>query len=156
MFDDEVRRIREALPEDLVARFEHVGSTSVPALAAKPVIDVQLSVASMTPVSAYAEPLASIGYDHRVDPWNDDHEFFSRQDADVYGGVNLHVCLVGSGWERGHLAFRDWLRAHPEDVRAYGDLKRELAERHPRDIVAYLDGKTGFIERITEAALRQV
>jgi GrpB-like predicted nucleotidyltransferase (UPF0157 family) len=107
----------------------------------------------MIPIHRYLEPLLALGYGHNLDPWNDDHEFFSRKSADRYEGVNLHVCESGSVWERRHLAFRDWLRAHPDDAEAYGRLKTELAQAHPRDIVAYLDGKTAFIEGLTDRAV---
>jgi putative glutamine amidotransferase len=153
VFEAEAERLRAALPPDLVVSIDHVGSTSVPGLAAKPVIDMELAVTSMVPVDAYRAPLLALGYAHDIDPWNDDHEFFSRKSADRYEGVNLHVCEAGSRWERRHLAFRDWLRSHPEDAAAYGRLKRELADAHPRDIVAYLDGKTEFIERLTDRAV---
>jgi putative glutamine amidotransferase len=152
-FEHEAIALSAALPADLVVRIDHVGSTSVPGLAAKPVVDIQLSVSSISPVQAYAGPLAALGYDHAPDPWNDDHEFFSRLDGREYGGVNLHVCSAGSEWERRHLAFRDWLRAHPDDANAYAETKRLLAEAHPRDIVAYLDGKTELVERLTDRAL---
>jgi GrpB-like predicted nucleotidyltransferase (UPF0157 family) len=117
------------------------------------VIDIELAVTSMIPIQRYLEPLLALGYGHNLDPWNDDHEFFSIKDGERYEGVNLHVCESGSRWERRHLAFRDWLRTHSDDAEAYGRLKRELADAHPRDIVAYLDGKTDFIERLTDRAV---
>jgi putative glutamine amidotransferase len=152
-FEAEAGRIRAAVPADLVVSIDHVGSTSVAGLAAKPVIDIEMAVTSMVPVERYRDPLLALGYGHNLDPWNDDHEFFAIKEVDPYGGVNLHVCKSGSRWEQRHLAFRDWLRAHPDDAAAYGRLKRELADAHPRDIVAYLDGKTDFIERLTDRAV---
>ena len=151
-FDAAAAELRAALPDDLVVRIDHVGSTSVAGLPAKPVIDIQVSLASLIPVDAYRDPLLALGYSHDLDPWNDDHEYFSRESRDSHEGVHVHVCLSGSRWERRHLAFRDRLRAHPDDAAAYGRLKRELAAAHPRDIVSYLDGKTGFIERLTDEA----
>jgi putative glutamine amidotransferase len=152
-FEEEADRIRNALPHDLLVRVDHVGSTSVPELPAKPVIDIQVSLASMIPVAPYRDALVDLGYEHALDPWDDDHEFFSRNDGPRYEGVNVHVCEEGSRWERRHLAFRDWLRTHPDDAQAYGRLKRALADAHPRDIVAYLDGKTRFIEDLTDRAV---
>ena len=154
LFQAEEARLREALPAEIIVRIDHVGSTSVPGLAAKPVIDVQMSLTDLRGVQHYREPLIALGYRHNLDPWNDDHEFFSRSDDDSYRGVNLHVCLAGSRWERKHLAFRDHLRTHPDDLARYADLKRGLAAAHPRDIVAYLDGKTEFIETLSEQALQ--
>jgi len=68
-------------------------------------------------------------------------------------GFHVHLCLAGSPFERRHLAFRDWLRTHPGDAAAYGDLKRHLAATHPNDVHTYTDGKTGFIRGIEARAL---
>lgn len=150
-FEVEAKRVREALGCE-VTRIEHVGSTAVPGLAAKPVIDIQVSVTSMVPRASYAEPLTRLGYRWGMDPWSDDHEFFSR-DEDGGRAFHVHVCLAGSEWERRHLAFRDWLRDHPDDAAAYERLKRELAEHHPHDIYSYVDAKTDFIRSIESKAL---
>jgi putative glutamine amidotransferase len=154
-FEAEAARLETALPHDSVTRIEHVGSTSVPDLPAKDTIDVQVSVRSISPVAAYRDPLLQLGYRHVLDPWNDDHEFFSLEDRRGNRSVNVHVCTNGSRWERGHLAFRDWLRTHPADAASYGRLKRELAAANPGNIVAYMHGKTDFIERIAERALAE-
>jgi len=149
-FEEEAARIRASLGE-LAVSIDHVGSTAVPDLAAKPIVDIQVSVRSMVPRSGYLEPLRGLGYRWDLDPWSDGHEYFSRE-TDGGSSFHIHVCLSGSGWERRHLAFRDWLRAHPEDAAAYERLKRQLAERHPRDIYAYVDGKTAFIREIEARA----
>jgi putative glutamine amidotransferase len=150
-FEAESARIREALG-DQVIRLEHVGSTSVPGLAAKPVVDIQVSVRSMVPRSLYVDPLMALGYRWALDPWTDEHEFFSRNQGGERA-FQIHVCPAGSEWERRHLAFRDWLRDHPDDAAAYERLKRELAVRHPRDIYAYIDGKTPFIREVEARAV---
>ena len=154
-FDEEAARLAALLPDDLVTRIDHVGSTAVPGLDAKPIIDVQVSVRTMTPVEAYVGPLTAGGYRHVLDPWSDDHEFFSRDGDDGNRAVNLHVCADGSDWERKHLAFRDHLRAHPEDAAAYADLKRDLAAHHGVDRAGYTEDKTDFVERVTSIALRK-
>ncbi|MCD6021194.1 MAG: peptidase [Actinomycetia bacterium] len=145
-FESEARRIREALG-DRAVRVEHVGSTSVPGLAAKPTVDIQVSVPSMIPRSAYTDPLVGLGYRWALDPWSEEHEFFSR-DEDGERSFHVHVCNTGSEWERRHIVFRDWLRANPEDAAAYERLKRELASRHPRDTYSYAAAKTEFIQVI--------
>jgi putative glutamine amidotransferase len=150
-FESEAKGIAKALG-DAALRIEHVGSTAVPGLAAKPVIDIQVSVASLTPRSAVVGPLRAVGYIHAIDPIETDHEFLST-DRDAARSVHVHLCEAGGRWERRHLAFRDWLRAHPEDAAAYETLKRELVARHPRDIQTYVDGKTAFISSIEERAL---
>jgi putative glutamine amidotransferase len=152
-FETESARIEAALG-DHVARVDHVGSTAVPGLAAKPVVDIQVSVRSMAPRAAYVEPLERLGYRWALDPWTDEHEFFSREE-DGRRVFHIHVCRVGSEWEQRHIAFRDWLRNHPKDAAAYERLKRELAERHPRDTYTYTDAKSAFIRDIeTRIAVR--
>jgi len=150
-FEAEAARIRDALGE-LAVRVDHVGSTSIPGLGAKPTIDIQVSIPSMVPRRAYVDALQAIGYRWTLDPWTDEHEFFSL-DADGARAFQVHACLAGGAWERRHLAFRDWLRTHPDDAAAYERLKRELAAAHPRDVCAYVDGKTEFIRSIEARAL---
>ena len=150
-FEAEAERILGALPSGLVERIDHVGSTSVPGLAAKPIVDIQLSLTALIPRAAYVGPLQHLGYRWVVDPWDDEHEYFSLD----HGGerrFHIHVCLAGGVWQRRHLAFRDTLRREPETAAAYERLKRELATAHPHDIMAYVDGKTPFIREIEARA----
>ncbi|MGB7806843.1 MAG: GrpB family protein [Actinomycetota bacterium] len=146
-FAQEADRIVAAIPEGTVARIDHVGSTSVPGLAAKPIIDIQLSLVSMVPRSAFVDPLVALGYDWTLDPWDDQHEYFSRSEGDDQV-VHIHACEAGSDWERRHLAFRDVLRSDPDAAATYEALKRRLAADHSQDIMAYVDGKTGFVREI--------
>ena len=150
LFEAESARIQAALG-DQVTRVEHVGSTAVPELGAKPVVDIQVSVRSMVPRAAYADPLVQLGYRWGLDPWTDEHEFFSRDDSGRRA-FHIHVCGEGSEWEQRHLRFRDWLRDHPEDATAYERLKRDLAEQHPRDPYTYTDEKSAFIRAIEARA----
>ena len=151
-FERERTRIAEALG-DVAVRIEHVGSTAVPGLAAKPVIDIQVSTRSMEPRRIYVEPLLALGYRHALDPIAIDHEYFSH-DVDGVRGHHVHVCLLGGEWERRHLEFRDALRRDPTIVSEYERLKRRLAELFPTDVCAYVEGKTEFVRTIEEAALR--
>ena len=152
-FETEAARIRTALPPSLVSRIDHVGSTSVPGLAAKPIVDIQLSLHAMVPRAAYVDPLVGLGYRWVADAWDDEHEYFSR-DAGTGRSFQIHACRAGGEWERRHLAFRDALRADPGTSAAYERLKRELAENHPNDIMAYVDGKTDFVSEVEVRALR--
>lgn len=149
-FASEARRIETALGPTAV-RVEHVGSTAVPGLAAKPVIDIQVSVRSMSPRETYREPLESLGYRWGIDPWTDEHEFFGRDEGGERA-FHVHVCPEGSDWERRHVTFRDWLRMHPDDAASYERLKRDLAETHPRDIDTYADAKTSFVREVEARA----
>jgi GrpB-like predicted nucleotidyltransferase (UPF0157 family) len=152
LFDAEAGRIRAALG-DVAVRVDHVGSTSVPGLAAKPTIDIQVSVEAMTPRDRFVEPLEALGYAFVVDPVETDHEYFFK-DVDGARTHHVHVCLAGGVWERRHLAFRDHLRAHPEEAARYAELKRRLAVEHPNDVYGYMDGKTRFIREIEVRAMR--
>jgi putative glutamine amidotransferase len=151
IFEREAARIRAALG-GLVVRIDHVGSTAVPGLAAKPIIDIQLSLRSLEPREAYVPRLQGIGFAHRGDPVSGEHEFLLKDDEQDRT-VHLHVCRSGSGWERRHLAFRDLLRADPGLANDYARLKRKLATEHPRDVMSYIDAKTAFI-RETESRAR--
>ena len=151
-FEAEAERIMSALPGGLTTRIDHVGSTSVPGLAAKPTIDIQLSVRSMAPRAAYIEPLTAMGYRWALDPWDDDHEYFSRDEGGERA-FQIHVCRAGSGWERRHLAFRDALRSDPALAADYERLKRELVDAHPRDVMSYVDGKTPFVRQVEARVL---
>jgi GrpB-like predicted nucleotidyltransferase (UPF0157 family) len=153
-FASEARRIEVAL-DPIAMRLEHVGSTAVPGLAAKPVIDIQVSVRSMSPREAYRRPLEELGYQWGIDPWTDEHEFFSL-DEDGERRFHIHVCPEGSNWERRHVTFREWLREHPDDAASYERLKRQLAEMHPRDTYSYADAKTSFIREIEAKAAAAV
>lgn len=152
-FETEAARIRSALPAALVSRIDHVGSTSVPGLAAKPIVDIQLSLHAMVPRSSYVDPLVGLGYRWVADAWDDEHEYFSL-DTGTGRSFQIHACRAGGDWERRHLAFRDALRADPGTSAAYERLKRELAENHPNDIMTYVDGKTDFVREVEARVLR--
>jgi len=153
-FDAEALRIRHALGP-LAVRIDHHGSTAVPGLAAKPIIDVQTSVRALQPVAAYGEPLRAIGYVHVPDPDDAFCPFFHRPSRWPHTH-HLHVVQAGGAEERRTLAFRDYLRAHRDAAREYEQLKQHLArqlvpvDRESRE--AYARAKTDFIERIIALA----
>ncbi len=132
------RRLREALGPTAL-RIDHVGSTAVPGLDAKPVIDLQISVADLEPEGPYRAPLEQLGFE--FDPANPDRSkrFFraplgSRR-------IHVHVRRVGSFDEQLNLLFRDFLRAHESARLEYADAKRALAERFRADREAYVRAK---------------
>jgi GrpB-like predicted nucleotidyltransferase (UPF0157 family) len=122
---------------------EHVGSTSVPGLRSKPVIDACIVVASRRDIPHVVKALTRIGYIHRGDLGVPDREAF-RQSA-ALPKHNLYASHRGSLSLKNHLGLRDYLRAHPDAAREYGQLKAALAERFPEDIDSYIAGKTEFI-----------
>jgi GrpB-like predicted nucleotidyltransferase (UPF0157 family) len=130
-------------------RIEHVGSTSVPGLAAKPVIDVQVSVTDISDEESYVPAIESAGFVLRS---REDARRFFRPPAAAPREAQVHVCQAGGPWERDHLLFRDYLRARPDARDRYGELKRELAARWHDDRIAYTEAKTGFILDILDDA----
>lgn len=156
-FDRERARLGEALGV-IALRIEHNGSTAVPGLAAKPVIDIQISVARLRPMEAYASALARLGYTHV--PHEDDAvcPFFHRP-AEWPHTHHVHVVEAGSEEEQRTLAFRDYLRAHPDAAREYEALKRRLADEFTGDDFAsregYAQAKSAFIARIDVESRRR-
>jgi GrpB-like predicted nucleotidyltransferase (UPF0157 family) len=158
MFYAEAASIRRVLGE-LVLRVEHVGSTAVPGLAAKPVIDLQISVSSLEPMGVYVQSLASIGYSHiPLGEFDSVYPFFQKP-AEWPTTHHIHLCVCGSEQERNHLAFRDYLRTHPAVAAEYLTLKRQLAAVHHGTTLAsresYSLAKTGFITSVLERALSE-
>lgn len=127
----------------VAVRIDHIGSTSVPGLTAKPVIDVQISVVRMAPVAVYEGPLGQGGYTWRALP-DDVTRRFYREPAGQRR-THVHVKRAGSWSEEMVLLFRDYLRARPPAAEAYAALKRELAERFRDDRVAYANAKSPLI-----------
>ena len=128
---------------DFAVTVEHVGSTSVPGLAAKPIIDLGVVAPTRKDVTLAIERLARLGYVHRGDLGVDGREAFGH--APDLPAHHLYVYTQGNLALRNHIALRDFLRTHPESVREYGALKKNLAAQHPNDIDAYVAGKTDVI-----------
>ena len=125
---------------------QHVGSTSVPGLAAKPVIDIDIIIESSKNLPDVLRALASLNYKHRGDLGIVGREAFKKEGAEI--AHNLYVCLDGCLALRNHLLLRDHLRENPKDCKTYSKLKRELSEKFSDDIEAYTEGKTKFIIQI--------
>jgi GrpB-like predicted nucleotidyltransferase (UPF0157 family) len=128
---------------DVADRIEHVGSTSVPGLAAKPVIDITIVVPTRSEVPLAIERLARLGYSHRGNLGIDDREAFNNPpDLPQH---NMYVCPEGTIGIVNQVAVRDFLRADADASRRYGELKKQLAAKFPHDIEQYVFGKTDFI-----------
>lgn len=141
-------RLVEVLGETAV-RVDHVGSTAVPGLAAKPVIDIQVSVRDVEEEAAYVPAIEGLGVALRSRDAG--HRYF-RPAGDAPRTVQIHVIDAESEWEREHLLFRDFLRADAETRDRYARLKLELATRYRDDRLAYNEAKTGFILDALQAA----
>jgi GrpB-like predicted nucleotidyltransferase (UPF0157 family) len=144
LFAREAARIRAVLG-DAAVRVEHVGSTSVPGLAAKPVIDILLAVPDSAGEQAYAPALEAAGYVLRIrEPDWFEHRLFTGPDT----AINLHVFTVGAAEIDRMLLFRDRLRANDADRDAYLQVKRDLARRTWRHVQHYADSKTAIVQQI--------
>jgi len=144
------KRIADALG-DRAAAIEHVGSTAVPGLAAKPIIDIDVLLASEPMLSAAIERLARLGYIPRGNLGVPEREAFYAPANDP--PHHLYVCPPRSAEFRRHVAFRDYLRAHPKDAKMYGELKLVLAKRFREDRSAYNNAKTEFVAEVTSRAI---
>jgi len=150
MFEWEAEKIRTALGERNL-RIEHVGSTSVPELPAKPIIDILLAVAESNNEPQYAGALEAAGYRlHIREPGWYEHRLFKGPE----NGVNLHVFSAGCPEIEGMVRFRNWLRTNKDDRELYARTKRALAEQGWKYTQNYADAKSTVIEKIISRALR--
>jgi GrpB-like predicted nucleotidyltransferase (UPF0157 family) len=150
LYAREAERLHVHLKEHgLELVLEHTGSTSVPGLSAKPIIDILGGWQDDADRPRLIAALEAAGYIHRGEQGIPGREFFRRGDPRQY---HLHLTAVGSPFWNDHLAFRNFLRTNPEAREAYEALKLRLAELHPRDRESYIDGKASFVEGILRAA----
>lgn len=150
-FAREATAVREAMG-DTVITIEHVGSTSVPGLAAKPIIDMMPLVHNVDDLGKCIRAMAAIGYIPRGEFGLPGRRYFVKGTPHARV-VHCHAYAADHPEVTRHLAFRDYLRTHPDARNAYAELKIELAQRYPSDIVAYMDGKDGLIKELEAKAL---
>ena len=163
IFRQEKEHLLRCLPTGLIRRIEHYGSTAVPGLAAKPIIDMLVEVTDLDETKARVAPiLEAQGYDYFWRPTSGDdvppfYAWFIKRDSDK-GARTHHIHMITDApdfalhWKA--LLFRDYLIEHPHVAREYERLKRRLAETHPNDREAYTSGKSEFVSRVTTAAKR--
>jgi GrpB-like predicted nucleotidyltransferase (UPF0157 family) len=147
-YEREEARIRSILG-DRVARIEHVGSTAVPGLPAKPIIDIALEVPDSADEAAYVPDMEAAGYVLRIrEPDWFEHRLFKAPDTDV----NLHVFSAGCDEVEQMLLFRDWLRTNADDRDLYARAKRDLAARDWKYMQQYADAKTAVVHEMVARA----
>lgn len=132
----------------LILRIEHVGSTSVNGLAAKPIIDMDIVIKDYTAFEEVIERLHSIGYIYEGDLGIKDRRAFMYEGKTHLQKHHIYVCPEYSNELHRHIAFRDYLRLHPKAVQEYGEIKMEAAKLYPHDIEKYLKYKGVFISQI--------
>jgi GrpB-like predicted nucleotidyltransferase (UPF0157 family) len=154
LYEEERRRILEVVGHKVLA-IEHIGSTAVPGLGAKPIIDMMAGVRESTDADECLPPLEKIGYRDVAPQPNNLEWYYCLGKGPHSTGYHLHlVKFVSPHWRR-HLLFRNYLRTHPEAAQRYYELKKKLAAKHGSDRIGYTDAKTSFIESIIAQALQE-
>ena len=156
LFDEEAGRLRAVLDPSLVVGLEHFGSTAIAGLSAKPIIDILIAVQSLAAARrTFVEVLRGLDYVYWADNPKKDRMFFVKGMPPFGSKRSHHVHVTepqGEMWQR--LAFRDYLRTHPEEVETYGRLKRRLAAEHRADREAYTDAKSAYVEGVMRKATK--
>ena len=150
-FEAEARQVAAALGENVVAT-HHIGSTAIPNIYAKPVIDLLVEVRDITEVDGQSSAMESLGYEVMGEYGIPGRRYFRKDNPERIRTHNVHAFEAGSAEVQRHLAFRDYMIAHPVDAQRYGELKRKLAEEHPQSMDGYMDGKDGFIKEMDRRA----
>lgn len=151
-YEIEAEHITSALG-DLALAVHHIGSTSVPGLCAKPIVDMLLVVGDLARLDRVTPTLVALGYEAQGEHGIPGRRYFRKDDAAGVRTHHLHAYAEGSQHVRRHLAFRDYLVEHPEHARRYEVLKQQLARAHPHDIDSYMAGKAPLIEELLARAL---
>ena len=145
---NDIRRELEAALGDLAVGIEHVGSTSVEGLSAKPIIDIDVVIRDYSVFDAVVRKLASVGYVHEGDLGIKDREAFKYTHKPHLQKHHLYVCPQDSAELRRHITFRDFLRSNPDAVQEYSAVKETAARLYPEDIDGYIAFKSPCIERL--------
>ena len=153
-FVEEQARILEAL-DGLDVSVEHVGSTAVPGLCAKPVIDIAVGVTDLATGNECIAPLFALSYEYKGDAGIPGRHFFAKGSADDRTHY-VHVEPLNGVLWRNHILFRDYLRCHSDEAATYGQLKRTLAEKYRENRDAYALGKNDYVESIIRTASREL
>jgi GrpB-like predicted nucleotidyltransferase (UPF0157 family) len=156
LFDEEAKRLRAVLDPSLIVGLEHFGSTAIPGLSAKPIIDILIAVRSLAAAQAtFVEALRKLDYVYWADNPKKDRMFFDKGMPPFCSKRSHHVHVKephGEMWER--LAFRDHLRAHPEEAETYERLKKRLAAEHQTDREVYTDAKSAYVASVMRKATK--
>jgi GrpB-like predicted nucleotidyltransferase (UPF0157 family) len=152
-FEEEAKHLAAALGENVLA-IHHVGSTAIPDIYAKPVIDILVEVRDIAEVDVRSSAMQSLGYEVMGEYGIPGRRYFRKDDQRGIRTHHIHAFEAGSIEVERHLAFRDYLIAHPGDAQGYSELKRELARENPQSMDDYIDGKDAFIKEIDRRAAR--
>jgi GrpB-like predicted nucleotidyltransferase (UPF0157 family) len=151
-FDAEAAQVALALGTN-VAHIHHIGSTAIPNIYAKPVIDLLVEVSAIEQVDSGNAAMAALGYAAMGEYGIPGRRYFRKDNAQGTRTHHVHTFLAGSPLVTRHLAFRDFMIAHADCAQQYSDLKRRLAAQYPYDIDRYMDGKDAFVKAMERRAL---
>ena len=151
-FLEDSKQITLVMGENVVT-IHHIGSTAIPNIYAKPIIDCLIEVKDIAKVDEQNPAMAVLGYQAMGEFGIPDRRFFLKNSAAGKRTHHLHTFEAESPEIKRHLAFRDYTIAHPEVAQNYSELKRELAKTYPEDIQSYMNGKNGFIKEVEKKAL---
>ena len=151
LFQEEAIRIREILKDELI-EIHHIGSTSVPNLKAKPIIDILPVVKNIENIDKYNDQLAEIGYEGLGEFGLPGRRYFRKSGENRTHQMHMYQFDNEKEIER-HIAVPAYLRAHEDEMKAYGELKAQLAEKFPNDIYGYMDGKDAFVKDLERKAI---
>jgi GrpB-like predicted nucleotidyltransferase (UPF0157 family) len=151
MFRVESKQVIEALGENVVA-VHHIGSTAILRIHAKPIIDILVEVKDIARVDEQGTSMESLGYEVMGEFGISGRRYFRKDNQEGIRTHHIHTFTIGSDQGSRHLAFRDYMIAHPEDAQSYSDLKCSLAREYPTNIDGYMNGKDEFIREIDRKA----
>lgn len=150
MFSEEAKKLQQIFKTEMID-IHHIGSTSVPQLKAKPILDIMPVVKDINIVDKYNGDMRSIGYEPKGENGIPERRYFEK------GGDNrshhVHIYQIGNDEIKRHLAFRDYLRERPVEKKNYGEVKVKLAKQFPYDIKSYINGKDHLIKEIEAKSL---
>ena len=154
LFAREADLLRSALGEKALC-IEHIGSTSIPGMASKPILDIMVAVVSLTQATELIPVVEELGYEYKPHDTIPERLFFAKEHPPENRTHHLNLTKQGSGFWKNQLAFRDYLRAHDQIAAEYADLKKRLAEEYAHTHQLDPDGKSEFVARVLELAEKE-
>jgi len=136
-------------------RIEHIGSTAIPGMVAKPIIDIMVAVVSLAVAAELIPVVGSLGYEYKPHDTIPERVYFAKERSPEYRTHHLNLTALGSGFWIDQLAFRDYLRAHDESAAEYVDLKKHIAERYAQTHQLDREAKSEFVARVLELAVKE-
>ncbi len=151
LFEREADLLRSVLGEKALC-IEHIGSTSIPGMVAKPIVDIMVAVVSLSQATKLIPVVEALGYEYEPRDTIPERVFFAKESSPEYRTHHLNLTPLESGFWKNCIAFRDYIRTHDQIAAEYGDLKKHLAEIYAHTHQLDRDGKTEFVSRVLELA----